>query len=78
MVQVLHPHLKIRPMTTLGALLRNTGGQSLTLRHGLLNMDMNPPLIRSSDHIKRYNCDNVDTIVNSSSSLRFERRVNDN
>lgn len=37
-----------------------------------------PPLIRSSDHIKRYNCDNVDTIVNSSSLQRFEQRVNDN
>lgn len=41
-VQVRRRHLEIRTMTTLLVLLRNTGGQSLTLRHGLLNMDMTP------------------------------------
>lgn len=58
--------------------IKKAGGQSNTLRHGLFIMDMSPPLIRSSDHIKWYNCDNADTIVNSSPFLRFERRVNDN
>lgn len=51
---------------------------SQTLRCGLFIMDVNYPLIRSSDHLKWYDCDNAVTIVNSSPFLRFEHRVNDN
>ncbi len=52
-------------------LLQKQGIQSNTLGCGLFIIDMNHPLIHSSDHIKWFDCDNADTIVNSSPFLRF-------
>lgn len=44
---------------------KKTGGQRHALRHGLFITGMSPPLVRSSDHIKWYECDNAVPIVNS-------------
>lgn len=44
---------------------------SFTLRFVPFIRDMSLHCIQNSDHIKWYDCDNADTIVNSSSFLRF-------